>query len=41
MNTYNHILNTIDSKGAAYLVLLDPDKLSQDKADVFLQHCEK
>jgi phosphoglycerol geranylgeranyltransferase len=41
MNTYNHILNTIENKGAAYLVLLDPDKLSQEKAAVFLQHCEK
>ena len=41
MKTYNYILNTIESKGAAYLVLLDPDKLSQDNAGVFLQHCEK
>jgi len=41
MNTYNHILNTIDNKGAAYLVLLDPDKLSHNKADLFLHHCEK
>ncbi len=41
MKTYNHILNTIKSKGAAYLVLLDPDKFSQDRTGVFLQHCEK
>ena len=40
MNTYNHILNTIEHKGAAYLVLLDPDKLSEKKADDFLHHCE-
>ena len=41
MNTYNHILNTIEKKGAAYLVLLDPDNLSQEKAADFLKHCEK
>jgi putative glycerol-1-phosphate prenyltransferase len=41
MNIYSHILNTIENKGAAYFVLLDPDKLSQEKAGVFLQHCEK
>lgn len=41
MKTYNHILNTIEKKGAAYLVLLDPDKLSQERATDFLKHCEK
>ena len=39
METYNHILNTIKSKGAAYLVLLDPDKLSFEKSESFLKHC--
>ena len=39
METYNHILNTIKSKGAAYLVLLDPDKLSFKKSESFLKHC--
>jgi phosphoglycerol geranylgeranyltransferase len=39
METYNHILNTIKSKGAAYLVLLDPDKLSSEKSESFLKHC--
>ena len=40
MKTYNHILNTIEKKGAAYLVLLDPDKLTKEKAADFLKHCE-
>ncbi len=39
METYNHILNTVKSKGAAYLVLLDPDKLSFEKSESFLKHC--
>ena len=41
MKIYNHLLNTISQKGAAYLILLDPDKLSEDKVQVFLKHCEK
>lgn len=41
MKIYNHLLNTIKHKGAAYLILLDPDKLSEDKIPVFLKHCEK
>ena len=39
MKTYNHLLNTIKSKGAAYLVLLDPDRLSFEKSELFLKHC--
>ncbi len=39
METYNHILNTIKRKGAAYFVLLDPDKLSPEKSESFLKHC--
>lgn len=41
MKIYNHLINTIKHKGAAYLILLDPDKLSEDKIPVFLKHCEK
>ncbi|HEX9251794.1 MAG TPA: geranylgeranylglyceryl/heptaprenylglyceryl phosphate synthase [Ignavibacteriaceae bacterium] len=41
MKTYNHLLNTIKEKGAAYLVLLDPDKLPENKLAKFLKHCEK
>lgn len=41
MKIYNHLLNTIRQKGAAYLILLDPDKLPEDKIEGFLNHCEK
>lgn len=41
MKIYNHLLNTIKQKGAAYLVLLDPDKLTDNKLPEFLRHCEK
>jgi len=41
MKIYNHLLNIIKEKGAAYLVLLDPDKLTQNKLAGFLQHCER
>ena len=41
MKIYNHLQNTINEKGAAYLVLLDPDKLSENKLAAFLKHCEK
>ena len=41
MKIYNHLLNIIKEKGAAYLILLDPDKLLEDKLAGFLKHCEK
>ena len=41
MKTYKYLLNTIEIKGAAYLVLLDPDKLSEAKLIPFVRHCEK
>ncbi len=41
MKIYNRLLNTIREKGAAYLILLDPDKLPENKIGVFLNHCEK
>lgn len=41
MKIYNQLLNTIREKGAAYLILLDPDKLSESKLIGFLKHCEK
>jgi len=40
MKIYSHLLNTIHTKGAAYLVLLDPDKLSDAKFVPFLNNCE-
>lgn len=41
MDIYKNIQNTIETKGAAYLVLLDPDKVSGEKLERFLHHCEK
>lgn len=41
MKTYNYLLNTINSKGAAYLVLLDPDKINVDRLSEFVKYCEK
>ncbi|MCU0415228.1 MAG: geranylgeranylglyceryl/heptaprenylglyceryl phosphate synthase, partial [Ignavibacteriaceae bacterium] len=41
MKIYDYLLNTIREKGAAYLILLDPDKLSSSKITPFIQHCEK
>jgi phosphoglycerol geranylgeranyltransferase len=41
MKTYNHLQNIIREKGAAYLILLDPDKLQENKLSNFLLHCEK
>lgn len=41
MNTYNQLLNISEIKGAAYLVLLDPDNLHADKLAPFVKHCEK
>jgi len=41
MKIHNHLLNTIKAKGAAYLVLLDPDKISNSRIAPFIKHCEK
>ncbi len=41
MSIYENLLNTIQFKGAAYLVLLDPDKLPSSRLLGFLKHCEK
>lgn len=38
---YEHLLNTISAKGAVYLILLDPDKLTDEKLVPFITHCEK
>ncbi|HUX92655.1 MAG TPA: geranylgeranylglyceryl/heptaprenylglyceryl phosphate synthase [Ignavibacteriaceae bacterium] len=40
MKIYNYLLNTISQKGAAYLVLLDPDKLTDNDLSRFITHCE-
>jgi putative glycerol-1-phosphate prenyltransferase len=41
MKTYKYLLDCIKSKGAAYLVLLDPDKISEAHLPAFVLHCEK
>jgi len=41
MKIYNYLLNTINSRGAAYLVLLDPDKISVDRLPEFVKYCER
>ena len=39
MNIYNQLLKTIEKKGAAYLILLDPDKMNSDKLEAFIKKC--
>lgn len=39
MNIYNQLLKIIEQKGAAYLILLDPDKLNPDKLQSFIRRC--
>jgi len=41
MKIYNYLLNIIKTKGACYLVLLDPDKLSESKLIPFIRQCER
>jgi phosphoglycerol geranylgeranyltransferase len=41
MNIYNQLLEVIQIKGAAFLVLLDPDNLPEEKVSRFAKHCEK
>ena len=41
MKIHNYLLNSIKEKGAAYLILIDPDKAATDKLPAFVKHCEK
>jgi len=41
MSIYNYLLNTVENKGGAYLVLIDPDKIEGGKLSLFLSNCEK
>ncbi len=41
MKIYNHINQIISQKGAAYFILIDPDKLPIEKTGTFVSHCEK
>ncbi|MCK6603558.1 MAG: geranylgeranylglyceryl/heptaprenylglyceryl phosphate synthase [Ignavibacteriaceae bacterium] len=40
MSIYNHLLTVIGKRGAAYLILIDPDKLHEDKLAAFTAQCE-
>lgn len=40
MEIYKRVLHTIKTKGAAYFILLDPDKITEDKLPAFIKHCE-
>lgn len=41
MKIYNQIKNTVQEKGAAYFILIDPDKLPIEKTASFVQYCHK
>lgn len=41
MSTYKYLEKIITDKGAAYLMLIDPDKISGEKLCEFAKHCEK
>ncbi len=40
MKVYNNLIKTIENKGAAYLILIDPDKLPIDKVKDFVNLAE-
>ncbi len=39
MKIYNYLLNRISEKGAAFFILLDPDKIEGTKLKNFIKHC--
>ena len=41
MKIFDYLNNIISEKGAAYLVLIDPDKSNGEKLAKYVQHCEK
>lgn len=41
MKILTEINNTIVQKGAAYFILIDPDKLPIERTEVFINHCVK
>lgn len=40
MKIYQYLQEVINKKGAAYLILIDPDKISGEKLQKFCKHCE-
>lgn len=41
MKIYNYLKETFDKNGAAYLILIDPDKLKLNNAEKFIRKCEE
>ncbi|HED06954.1 MAG TPA: geranylgeranylglyceryl/heptaprenylglyceryl phosphate synthase [Ignavibacteria bacterium] len=41
MNIYKYLLDTILNKGGAYLILIDPDKIEEEKLPLFIRNCEQ
>ncbi len=41
MKIYKYLLETIANKGGAYLILIDPDKIDDDKLSLFIKNCEQ
>ena len=41
MLIYNSLLTTIKKKGAAFLILIDPDKVNEQSYPKFLEQCEQ
>lgn len=38
---YKYLLHNISVKGAAYLILLDPDKIDETRLPAFIEHCQR
>ena len=41
MNIYKYLLDTIKDKGGAYLILIDPDNIEEEKLPLFIRNCEQ
>jgi putative glycerol-1-phosphate prenyltransferase len=41
MRIYNYLIKTIEKKGAAYVVLIDPDKLINQRLNEFVEYAEE
>ena len=41
MNIYKYLLDAISNKGGAYLILIDHDKIEEEKLPLFIRKCEQ
>jgi putative glycerol-1-phosphate prenyltransferase len=41
MKIFNYLLNNVSKKGAAFLILIDPDKIDEKNFHSFLMNCQK